>query len=139
MQCNLSGKPYWMIANDAPDPRDLFWSNIGVDRKILENRKIIVQFLLLLGLLGWGTIVGVITSLTNSTIEAFEDLGDTINFGLIRGEIIGYSIPACEGTGVHDYLMLLTIFHRYFFARLHTCVGSVSRIVVVAQSLFYLR
>ena len=49
-----------MITNDAPDPRDLFWSNIGVDRNTVENRKIIVQCVLLLGILGWGTIVSYI-------------------------------------------------------------------------------
>ena len=78
VQCNLSGQPYWMLTNDAPDPRDLFWANIGVDRKQMENRKIVVQFLLLLGILAWGTIVTFIMSFTT---QVFED----IPFGVIQG------------------------------------------------------
>ena len=53
VQCNLSGQPYWMLTDDAPDPRDLIWSNVSVEVKTIEGRKILVQCGLLIGVLAW--------------------------------------------------------------------------------------
>ena len=68
VQCNLSGQPYWMLTQDAPDPRDVFWANVCVERTTLESRKILVESLLLIGILGWGALVTVIQSWTVSSI-----------------------------------------------------------------------
>lgn len=64
MQCNLADEPYWMVTTDAPDPRDIIWSNMVVDYKTIEYRESISQLVLLLGLAGWGVIVTWITSLS---------------------------------------------------------------------------
>jgi len=71
VQCNLSGQPYWMLTQDAPDPRDVFWNNVCVERTTLESRKILVESLLLIGILGWGALVTVIQSWTVSSISFF--------------------------------------------------------------------
>ena len=71
VQCNLSGQPYWMLTQDAPDPRDVFWANVCVERTTLESRKILVESLLLIGILGWGALVTVIQSWTVSSISYF--------------------------------------------------------------------
>lgn len=57
VQCNLSGQPDWMITEDAPDPRDVFWQNIHSDRSQSEKRKILVQVILLSGIIGWSYFV----------------------------------------------------------------------------------
>ena len=74
VQCNLSGRPYWMITNDAPDPRDLFWNNVGVDRKTLESRKTLVQCVLFIGVLGWGAIVTAIHGLALTVLQGIPGL-----------------------------------------------------------------
>ncbi|KAL7553133.1 hypothetical protein ACHAWF_016395 [Thalassiosira exigua] len=86
VQCNLSGLPRWMEASDAPDPRDIFWSNVGVEQKTMENRYILVQFVLLMGILAWGAIVSVINQFTLQTFEKNH-------FGLPPEFIQGY-LPA---------------------------------------------
>ena len=68
VQCNLSGQPYWMMTDDAPDPRDVFWRNVGADRLTIESRKILVQCVLLLGILAWGTIATYINRFTLKTL-----------------------------------------------------------------------
>mmetsp|Transcript_17144 Transcript_17144/g.37879 ORF Transcript_17144/g.37879 Transcript_17144/m.37879 type:complete len:1186 (-) Transcript_17144:79-3636(-) len=68
-QCNLSGQSYWMITSEAPDPRDILWVNISVDRRVTDIRNVIVQVLLFAGLLGWGTINTYITSIVNKAVE----------------------------------------------------------------------
>jgi len=77
-----------MITVDAPDPRDIFWGNIGVERENRENRKILVEFLLLLGILGWGTIATLIQAWTvniwNSASSSDDNSGPLDS--LIRGE-----------------------------------------------------
>ena len=65
MQCNLSDEPYWMITNDAPDPRDIIWSNMSIDHQTIEYRERISEFILLIGLACWGFIVTIITSFSN--------------------------------------------------------------------------
>ena len=86
VQCNLSGQPYWMITQDAPDPRDLFWSNIGASRKLMESRKILVQSALLLGVLGWGVIVTYIHNLIRWITGDIND--DEYKFiGVISGQL----------------------------------------------------
>lgn len=86
MQCNLSGKPYWMITEDAPDPRDVFWSNVGVDLVTIENRKILVQMVLLLGIIVWSYIVTFIQSIVKKSIEGIpiEEQG----LGIKEGELM---------------------------------------------------
>ena len=49
-----------MIAKDAPDPRDILWSNVGVDLVMMENRKFFVQPILLLGIFGWAYFIDAI-------------------------------------------------------------------------------
>ncbi len=65
MQCNLADEPYWMITNDAPDPRDIIWPNMCMDYKTIEYRERISEFILLIGLACWGLIVTWITSFSN--------------------------------------------------------------------------
>ncbi|KAL7445542.1 hypothetical protein ACHAXH_007831 [Discostella pseudostelligera] len=86
VQCNLSGQPYWMITDDAPDPRDVFWKNVGADRLTIESRKILVQCVLLLGILAWGTIATYINRFTLMTIGS-------IPLGLSQSVVQGY-LPA---------------------------------------------
>lgn len=74
-----------MLASDAPDPRDVFWSNVGVDIKLMENRKIIVQIVLLIGLLGWGAIVTLIQNWTLMTLEVVP-LGLSRSF--VQGKLV---------------------------------------------------
>lgn len=85
VQCNLSGQPYWMITEDAPDPRDMFWRNVGANRLTIESRRILVQCVLLLGLLGWGTIVSYINKFTLQTLG-------TVPFGLSPALVQGKPI-----------------------------------------------
>lgn len=91
VQCNLSGLPYFMITSDAPDPRDVFWKNVGVSRVTLENRKILVQFLLLLGVLAWGSIVTLIHSFT---LQVFG----TIPFGGFGATLVQGELKRCNNT-----------------------------------------
>lgn len=94
VQCNLTGQPNWMITVDAPDPRDIFWGNIGVERENRENRKILVEFLLLLGILGWGTIATLIQAWTvniwNSASSSDDNSGPLDS--LIRGYLPAYVV-----------------------------------------------
>ena len=54
-----------MVTNDAPDPRDLIWSNMCMDYKTIEYRENVSEFVLLVGLAGWGVVVTWITSLSH--------------------------------------------------------------------------
>jgi hypothetical protein len=65
VQCNLADKPYWMVTTDAPDPRDIIWTNMAMDYKTIEYRETISDFVLLIGLACWGVVVTWITSLSN--------------------------------------------------------------------------
>ena len=83
VQCNLSGHANWMMTSEAPDPRDLYWSNIGVNRSKMENRKILVQGLLGLGIIFWSTIV---VFINNFTVQAFKWMPD-VGEGVIQGKV----------------------------------------------------
>ena len=76
-----------MLTDQAPDPRDIYWSNVGVDYKIMENRRIIVEALLCLGVLGWGVVVTFIQALTSQVMISFEDLAPVM-IGLVEGELM---------------------------------------------------
>lgn len=93
VQCNLSGQPYWMITEDAPDPRDVFWKNVGADRLTIESRKILVQCILLLGILGWGTIATYINRFTLKTIGTLP-LG--LSPAFVQGEPVHFSCKNCS-------------------------------------------
>lgn len=77
-QSNLSGHPHWMVTEDAPDPRDLFWSNIGVDIRNIASRKVLVQIFLFIGLLLWSYFVGFIQQLVERTIQSMDEYGVVI-------------------------------------------------------------
>jgi len=72
IQCNLSGQPYFILASNAPDPRDLLWCNIAMDRKTVEQRRVVVQVFLVVGLLGWGAVVSLITNFSNNLVRQIE-------------------------------------------------------------------
>jgi len=67
-----------MVTEDAPDPRDLFWSNIGVDVRNIESRKVLVQIFLFIGLLVWSYFVGFIQQLVERTIQSMDEYGVVI-------------------------------------------------------------
>jgi hypothetical protein len=67
-----------MVTEDAPDPRDLFWSNIGVDVRNIESRKVLVQIFLFIGLLLWSYFVGFIQQLVERTIQSMDEYGVVI-------------------------------------------------------------
>lgn len=77
-----------MITEDAPDPRDVFWKNVGADRLTIESRKILVQCILLLGILGWGTIATYINRFTLKTIGTLP-LG--LSPAFVQGELVHFS------------------------------------------------
>ncbi len=54
-----------MITNDAPDPRDIIWSNMCIDYQTIEYRERVSEFILLVGLGCWGYVVTLITSFSN--------------------------------------------------------------------------
>ena len=54
VQCNLFGEPYTFITKEAPDPRDVLWSNIICDHRFIEKRKVVVEFVLVILVLTWG-------------------------------------------------------------------------------------
>lgn len=54
-----------MITNDAPDPRDIIWSNMCMDYQTIEYRERVSEFILLIGLACWGYVVTLITSFSN--------------------------------------------------------------------------
>lgn len=74
-----------MDAYDAPDPRDIYWKNIGADRLTIESRNILVQCILLLGILGWGTFVTYINKFTLMTLGSIP-LG--LSPSVVQGELI---------------------------------------------------
>jgi hypothetical protein len=74
-----------MITDDAPDPRDVFWKNVGADRLTIESRKILVQCVLLLGILAWGTIATFINRFTLMTIGSIP-LG--LSQSVVQGELL---------------------------------------------------
>ena len=80
-----------MEAEEAPDPRDIFWANVGVDRKILENRRIIAEAFLGLGVLAWGVIVTVIETWTEQILGTFESLAPVM-IGLVEGELTSVTL-----------------------------------------------
>jgi hypothetical protein len=75
-----------MITEDAPDPRDVFWSNVGVDLVTMKNRNFLAQMVLGLGLGVWSYIVTFIQNVVNKSIEGIpiEERG----LGLKEGELI---------------------------------------------------
>mmetsp|Transcript_1587 Transcript_1587/g.2834 ORF Transcript_1587/g.2834 Transcript_1587/m.2834 type:complete len:931 (+) Transcript_1587:3-2795(+) len=83
VQCNLSGEPNWMITRDAPDPRDILWSNICTEHTKIETRKIVTQFFLVIGILVWGTFVTIVTNAANKSIDnirkadPFQDVNES--------------------------------------------------------------
>lgn len=84
-----------MITEDAPDPRDVFWSNAGVDLVNMEKRKILVQLVLLSGIIGWSYFVSFVQKIVKASVEEITTEGDIIN--LVKdGELIrfeNFSIP----------------------------------------------
>ena len=127
VQCNLSGRPYWMLTNDAPDPRDLFWNNVGVDRKTLESRKILVQCVLFIGLLGWGAIVTAIHGVTRTVLEEIPGLSGSI--------VYGEKQFATVKLGHIRTLSLTYLIHPLF--RLFTCICGISHTSVDSKSVLH--
>lgn len=91
-----------MVTEDAPDPRDLFWSNIGVDVRNIESRKVLVQIFLFIGLLLWSYFVGFIQQLVERTIQSMDEYGVEITVikesygGAIRdGELDSVKTDVC--------------------------------------------
>ena len=101
-QCNLSGKPFWMLTDQAPDPRDIYWSNVGVDYKVMENRRIIVEALLCLGVLCWGVVVTAIQALTKQVLISFENLAP-VTIGLVEGKLMYDNTLCCAIWDMIDY------------------------------------
>lgn len=54
-----------MVTNDAPDPRDIIWSNMCMDYQTIEYRESISEFILLIGLACWGVVVTWISKFSN--------------------------------------------------------------------------
>jgi hypothetical protein len=54
VQCNLSGESWKFLTSDAPDPRDIMWPNVTCDAHLIEKRKIIAEFILIILVLTWG-------------------------------------------------------------------------------------
>mmetsp|Transcript_26962 Transcript_26962/g.56923 ORF Transcript_26962/g.56923 Transcript_26962/m.56923 type:complete len:1388 (-) Transcript_26962:191-4354(-) len=68
VQCNLSGHPYFNITTDVPDPRDIVWANVVVEKYLSDRRETLVNVLLFVGIFGWGAFVTWITEITNLAI-----------------------------------------------------------------------
>merc|ERR1719161_1346743 len=93
-----------MLASNAPDPRDLLWCNISMDQKTIEQRRVAVQVVLVVGLLGWGTAVTVITDVANDLarqIEPANFIDDSIPASVLYGylpatliSLILYCLPS---------------------------------------------
>jgi hypothetical protein len=65
-----------MVTEDAPDPRDLLWSNVGVDLVIMGRKKKIVQAILLLGIICWSYFVDFIQNIINKKEEVESSLDE---------------------------------------------------------------
>ena len=119
VQCNLSGQPIWMMTDDAPDPRDVFWRNVGADRLTIESRKILVQCVLLLGILAWGTIATYINRFTLKTLGS-------IPLGLSPSVVQGKPIQTRIHVTTKPVLELTTSYFWLYFSRLSasTCCLS---------------
>jgi hypothetical protein len=76
------------MTEDAPDPRDLFWSNVGVDLVTMERRKIFVQAILLLGIIGWSYFVDFIQKIINKSVASIQI--EIEGSSLKEGELIRY-------------------------------------------------
>eukprot|EP00956_Cyclotella_meneghiniana_P042497 scaffold248505_cov58-Cyclotella_meneghiniana.AAC.1 len=58
--------------SEAPDPRDLLWANVICERRYIERRKLLVEFLLCVFVLLWGAFVATITEVANSSIDGLK-------------------------------------------------------------------
>ena len=132
VQCNLSGQPYWMMTDDAPDPRDVFWRNVGADRLTIESRKILVQCVLLLGILAWGTIATCIKGFTLKTLGSFP-------LGLSPSVVQGKPIQTRIHVTTKPVLELTTSYFWLYFSRLSASTCCLSDFALAPESIFHVR
>ena len=65
LQCNITGTTDFMLALPAPDPRDIRWENVTVEKNNIRFKKMQCDVLLLTGTLFWSVVVTAITSISN--------------------------------------------------------------------------
>ena len=65
LQCNIVGTTDFMVASPAPDPRDIRWENVTVDKNNIRFKKMQCDAVLLTGTLFWSVVVTAITSISN--------------------------------------------------------------------------
>mmetsp|Transcript_41498 Transcript_41498/g.81344 ORF Transcript_41498/g.81344 Transcript_41498/m.81344 type:complete len:610 (-) Transcript_41498:238-2067(-) len=61
LQCNLVGTSEAMSMTSAPDPRDIIWDNILVDRKVINSKTLIATVCLVFGVLFWSSVVAFVS------------------------------------------------------------------------------
>jgi len=107
VQCNLSGQPDWMVVSDAPDPRDLFWSNIGGDRHTIETRRVLVNSVLFVGILAWSRISNTIQFVAIETLKSIDTNDILIS-------LVGDYLPALTMA-----IVLIWVPHIFFLLAKH--------------------
>ena len=65
LQCNITGTTDFMLTLPAPDPRDILWENVTVEKNNIRFKKMQCDVLLLTGTLFWSVVVTAITSISN--------------------------------------------------------------------------
>ena len=91
IQCNIVGTTNYMLTGSAPDPRDIIWENVTVERSTIWIKKIQCDALLFTGTIFWSFVVTAVTSISNlDQLSQFlpgwlipEE--NTLWYGLIQG------------------------------------------------------
>eukprot|EP00563_Minutocellus_polymorphus_P011366 CAMPEP_0181061736 /NCGR_PEP_ID=MMETSP1070-20121207/22691_1 /TAXON_ID=265543 /ORGANISM="Minutocellus polymorphus, Strain NH13" /LENGTH=1460 /DNA_ID=CAMNT_0023141733 /DNA_START=161 /DNA_END=4540 /DNA_ORIENTATION=+ len=65
LQCNIVGTTDFMLTLPAPDPRDIRWENVTVEKNNIRFKKMQCNAVLLTGVLFWSLVVTAITSISN--------------------------------------------------------------------------
>lgn len=65
LQCNVTGTTDFMKSISAPDPRDISWVNVTVEKSNIRMKKMQCDAVLLTGTLFWSVVVTAITSISN--------------------------------------------------------------------------
>ena len=84
LQCILSSRANYFATEQAPDVRDILWSNMPLDRRTIQRRYVIVQCFLLIGILFWSAIVGAIGNIETAVASSGIEISPTL-LGFVAG------------------------------------------------------